>query len=74
MIKRTRDLEAFELRRLGRRLERDKHLKLMRALYRAVREMGGFRHGRTRAQIMEKAAFARAINGLQTHREDRPGA
>lgn len=65
MIKRTPELEAFELRRLRRPADYRRNLAILEDMWRFAREVGALRHSRTPDDLEADIRYARAINVLR---------
>jgi len=71
MIKRTPELDAFELRRLRRPADYRRNLATLEEMWRFAREMGAFRHPRTPDDLEADIRYARAINVLRAPGKNR---
>ena len=65
MIKRTPELDAFELRRLRRPADYRRNLALLEEMWQFAREMGAFSSPRTSDDLEADIRYARAINVLR---------
>jgi hypothetical protein len=65
MIKRTPELDAFELRRLRRPADYPRNLAILEQMWRYAREMGAFRYPRNPDNLETDIRYARAINVLR---------
>lgn len=65
MIRRTPELEAFELRRLRRPVDYRRNLATLEEMWRFAREVGAFDRPRTPDDLEADIRYARAINVLR---------
>jgi hypothetical protein len=74
MIRRTSELDAFELRRLRRPVDYRRNLAILEELWRFAREVGAFRQPRGPDDLEADIRYARAINALRAPGQDRLNA
>lgn len=74
MIKRTQELDNFELQRLRRPVDYRQHLAILEDMWRYALEMGAFDRPRTPEDLEPDIRYARAINFLGAPRQDRKRA
>jgi hypothetical protein len=65
MIKRTPELDAFELRRLSRPADYRRNFALLEEMWQFAQEMGAFRYPRNPDDLEADIRYARAINVLR---------
>lgn len=65
MIKRTPELDDFELRRLRRPADYRQNLAILEEMWQFAREVGALRHPRTPDDLEADIRYARAINVLR---------
>jgi hypothetical protein len=69
MIRRTAELDAFELERLRRPTDYRENLAILEEMWRFALEMGALDHPRTLEDLEPDIRYARAINLLGTPRQ-----
>ena len=74
MIKRTPELDAFELNRLRRPADYRENLAVLDEMWRFALEMGSFDHPRPPEDLEPDIRYARAINTLRAAGQDRSNA
>jgi hypothetical protein len=68
MLKRTRELDRFEMQRLRRPADHHRHLAILEEMWRYALEVGALTRPRTPEDLEPDIRYARAINVL-----DAPG-
>jgi hypothetical protein len=71
MIKRTAELDTFELTRLRRFADYTENLVILEDMYQFAREMRAFDRPRPPEDLKPDIRYARAINGLRPASPDR---
>jgi len=71
MIKRTPELDRFELQRLRRPADHSQHLAILDEMWRYALEVGALNHPRTPEDLEPDIRYARAINFLDPPGQDR---
>lgn len=71
MIKRTPELDKFELQRIRRPADFEQHLALLEEMRRYAMEVGALSRARTPEDLEPDIRYARAINVLGAPGQDR---
>jgi hypothetical protein len=74
MIKRTPELDAFELNRLRRPADYRENLAILEEMWRFAREIGAFNRPRPLEDLEPDIRYARTINSLRSPSQDRINA